>query len=85
MCWNGLCVKKHTLHVNSNNLFGSSQYVGYHLFVSILCISLIFGIVIFIVTVPCGSGTFSLDQGRIAPLPLSMHVVRGDYLECLVM
>ena len=75
--------KKHILHVNSYNLLGSSQYVWYHLFVSILCIFLIFGIVIFIVTVPSGSGTFSLDQGRIAPLPLPRHVVRGDYLECL--
>ena len=32
--------------------------------------------------VPCGSGAFSLEEGRIAPLPLPRHVVRGDYLEC---
>ena len=25
--------------------------------------------------VPCGSGAFSLEEGRIAPLPLPMHVV----------
>ena len=35
--------------------------------------------------VPCGSGAFSLEEGRIAPLPLPRHVVRGDYLECLAM
>ena len=35
--------------------------------------------------VPCGSGAFSLEKGRIAPLPLPRHVVRGDYLECLAM
>ena len=34
---------------------------------------------------PCGSGAFSLEKGRIAPLPLPRHVVRGDYLECLAM
>ena len=33
--------------------------------------------------VPCGSGAFSLEEGRIAPLPLPRYVVRGDYLECL--
>ena len=33
--------------------------------------------------VPCGSGAFSLEEGRIAPLPLPRHVVRGDHLECL--
>ena len=33
----------------------------------------------------CGSGAFSLEKGRIAPLPLPRHVVRGDYLECLAM
>ena len=33
----------------------------------------------------CGSGAFSLEEGRIAPLPLPRHVVRGDYLECLAM
>ena len=33
--------------------------------------------------VPCGRGAFSLEKGRIAPLPLPRHVVRGDYLECL--
>ena len=32
--------------------------------------------------VRCGSGAFSLETGRIAPLPLPMHAVRGDYLEC---
>ena len=31
------------------------------------------------------SGAFSLEKGRIAPLPLPRHVVRGDYLECLAM
>ena len=35
--------------------------------------------------VPCGSGAFSLEEGRIDPLPLPRHVVRGDYLECLAM
>ena len=25
----------------------------------------------------------TLQEGRIAPLPLPMHVIRGDYLECL--
>ena len=25
---------------------------------------------------PCGSGSFSLDDGRIVPLPLPRHVVR---------
>ena len=37
------------------------------------------------VVLPCGSGAFSLEKGRIAPLPLPRHVVRGDYLECLAM
>ena len=30
-----------------------------------------------------GSVAFSLEEGRIAPLPLPRHVIRGDYLECL--
>ena len=34
---------------------------------------------------PSGSGAFSLEEGRIAPMPLPRHVVRGDYLECLAM
>ena len=38
---------------------------------------------VFLQSVPCGSGAFSLEEGRIAPLPLPMPVVRGDYLECL--
>ena len=37
------------------------------------------------VIVTCGSRAFSLEEGRIAPLPLPRHVVRGDYLECLAM
>ena len=32
-----------------------------------------------------GSEAFSLEEGRIVPLPLPRHVVRGDYLECLAM
>ena len=32
--------------------------------------------------VRCGSGTFSLEERRITPLPIPVHVVRGDYLEC---
>ena len=36
-------------------------------------------------TVPYGSGAFSLEEGRIVSLPLPRHVVRGDYLECLAM
>ena len=35
-----------------------------------------------VLKVPCRSGGFSLEEGRIAPLPLPRHVVRGDYLEC---
>ena len=35
--------------------------------------------------VPCGSGAFSLEEGRIAPLPVPRHVVKADYLECLAM
>ena len=31
--------------------------------------------------IPCGSGAFSLEEGRIAPLPLHRHVARGDYLD----
>ena len=40
---------------------------------------------LFMLKVPCGSGAFSLEEGRIAPLPLPGHVVRGDYLECMAM
>ena len=35
-----------------------------------------------VIPTACGSGAFSLEEGRIAPLPLPRHVVRGDYLEC---
>ena len=34
---------------------------------------------------PCGSGAFSLEEGRIAPMPFPRHVVRGNYQECLAM
>ena len=47
-----------------------------------LCIPSLHTFLCFIIeTVPCGSGAFSLEEGRIAPLPLPRHVVRGDYLE----
>ena len=31
--------------------------------------------------VTCGRSTFSLDEGRIVPLSLPRHVVRGNYLD----
>ena len=38
---------------------------------------------VYLTWVPCGSGAFSLEEGRIAPLSLPRHVIRDDYLEFL--